>query len=65
MFIADISHDMARLHQLSCKDAGFDCEFEVRSTNRQELVDVALRHAKAAHGVDVKPEDAEGLIHAA
>ena len=56
---------MARLNQLSCRDAGFDCDFVVRSTNRQELVDIALRHAKGAHGVDVTPKDAEDLIHAA
>ena len=56
---------MTRLHRLTCSDAGFDCEFEARSTNRQELVDIALRHAEGAHGVEVDPADAADLVRAA
>ena len=46
---------------LKCRDAGFDCNAEVRANSEQEVLTQASRHAKEVHGVDVTPEMADQI----
>jgi predicted small metal-binding protein len=46
---------------LSCRDAGFDCEGELRGANEEEILSQAAEHARAEHKVEVTPELAEQL----
>jgi predicted small metal-binding protein len=51
---------------LRCRDAGFDCNEEIRGQNDQEIMTKAAEHAKKAHGLQVTPEMAQkikSLIH--
>lgn len=50
---------------LRCRDAGFDCEHEIRAESEADVLEQAAEHAKTVHKVDVTPELAEeikGLI---
>ena len=43
--------------QLSCRDAGVDCDFLVRSESDEETLDITAGHAKRVHGYkDIPPE---------
>jgi predicted small metal-binding protein len=47
---------------LSCRDAGFDCEGELRGTTEEEILTQAAEHARTEHNVqEVSPELAEQL----
>jgi len=49
--------------QISCINAGFeDCPFLIRSENPDEVVEVAICHAKQAHGVETTQEHAERIM---
>lgn len=53
--------DMAK--EISCINAGFeDCPFLIRSEDPEEVVEVAIRHAKSAHGVETTREHAERIM---
>ncbi|MBS1253429.1 MAG: hypothetical protein MAG451_02478 [Anaerolineales bacterium] len=41
---------------LRCRDAGFDCEHEIRAENEEDVLQQAAEHAQAVHDVDVTPE---------
>jgi predicted small metal-binding protein len=50
---------------LRCREAGFDCDKEIRAASEEEVLEQAAAHAKADHNVEVAPELAEqvkGLI---
>jgi predicted small metal-binding protein len=50
---------------LRCRDAGFDCDQEIRAASEEEVLAQAAAHAKADHNVEVTPELADqvkGLI---
>jgi predicted small metal-binding protein len=36
---------------IHCKDVGFDCEGVVRADSEEEVLQLAAKHAKSAHGV--------------
>lgn len=36
---------------IHCKDVGFDCEGVVRANSDQEVMQLAVEHAKSVHGV--------------
>lgn len=43
--------------QLSCKDAGADCDFLVRAETEEEVITVAASHGARVHGIkEVTPE---------
>jgi predicted small metal-binding protein len=44
---------------LRCRDAGFDCEHEVRAESEEELLRQVAEHAQTVHDVEVTPELAE------
>lgn len=46
---------------LRCRDAGFDCEGEIRAASEEEILRQAAEHAQSAHNVQVTPELAEQL----
>jgi predicted small metal-binding protein len=52
--------------QLSCRDAGVDCDFMVRTESADEALDITAGHAKRVHGYkDIPPEMAatiRGLV---
>lgn len=41
---------------LRCRDAGFDCDYEVRAENEEELLQQAAEHATTVHQLEVTPE---------
>ncbi len=51
---------------LNCRDAGFDCNAQIKGETDEEILTQAADHASTVHGVTVTPEVAEslkGLIH--
>ena len=43
---------MAReIKEVSCRESGVDCDFVVRATSLQEIVEIAAIHAKNVHGM--------------
>jgi len=43
--------------QLSCRDAGADCDFLVRAETEEEVMTVAAAHGARVHGMkEVNPE---------
>ena len=43
--------------QLRCRDVGLKCDFEVRGTTDEEVLQKALTHARIVHELpDVPPE---------
>lgn len=46
---------------LHCRDAGFDCNGQIKAETEEEVLAQATDHAQAVHGVTVTPELAEGL----
>ncbi len=57
-----------KMKVLRCRDAGFDCEHEVRAASAEEVLQQAAEHARTVHDVEVTPEMAEqvkGLIREA
>ncbi|HLC29715.1 MAG TPA: DUF1059 domain-containing protein [Dehalococcoidia bacterium] len=43
---------MAReIKEVCCRDTGVDCDFLVRATSLQEIVELAAIHAKNVHGM--------------
>ena len=52
--------------QLTCRDAGMDCDFLVRTESAEETLDITAGHAKKVHGYkEISPEMAttmRGLV---
>lgn len=43
--------------QLSCRDAGVDCDFLVRAETEEEVMQVAADHGARVHGMkEITPE---------
>jgi predicted small metal-binding protein len=49
---------MAR--EISCRDAGFDCDFMIRSENEEELIEFVQQHAKETHDTEMSSSDVRG-----
>lgn len=43
--------------QLSCRDAGADCDFLVRAETEDEVLAVAAAHASPVHGMKEVPAE--------
>lgn len=41
---------------LRCRDAGFDCDHEVRAESEEDLLRQVAQHAQKVHNVKVTPE---------
>jgi predicted small metal-binding protein len=48
--------------ELSCRDAGYDCDFMIRSENETELVEFVQEHAKDAHDMDMSRSDVQDML---
>lgn len=46
---------------LRCRDAGFDCDGEIRAETEQEVLNQAAEHARTEHKVQVTPEMADQI----
>lgn len=46
--------------ELSCRDAGYDCDFVIRSENEDELVQMVQDHAKDVHDTNLSKSDITG-----
>lgn len=47
-------------HEVSCRDAGYDCDFMIRDENEDELIKFVQQHAKEAHDTDMSEGDIRG-----
>ena len=48
--------------QVSCAEAGMDCEFMIRSENEPELIDFVQQHARDVHDTEMSRSDIENLM---
>ncbi|MFB6171416.1 MAG: DUF1059 domain-containing protein [Haloarculaceae archaeon] len=48
--------------QLSCQDAGIDCEFMIRSEDESELIEMVQQHARDVHDMEMSQSDVQDLI---
>ncbi|HEY0109561.1 MAG TPA: DUF1059 domain-containing protein [Fibrella sp.] len=46
---------------LNCRDAGFDCNAQIKAETDEDVLSQAADHASTVHGVTVTPEMAKGL----
>lgn len=46
---------------LNCRDAGFDCDAQIKASTDEEVLAQAADHASSVHGVTVTPELADSL----
>ena len=44
---------------LRCRDAGFDCDFEIRARTVEEVLRLAAEHVSDVHQVEAIPEVAQ------
>ncbi|WP_082230838.1 DUF1059 domain-containing protein [Haloprofundus marisrubri] len=52
-------------HRVTCREHGFDCDFEVTSENETELIEFVRTHAKSTHDLSVSDDDVRGMMHSA
>jgi predicted small metal-binding protein len=50
---------------LRCRDVGMDCDFEVRATTEEEILQKAAEHAQTAHGMKEIPPEVVTEVRAA
>ena len=48
-------------HEIACRDAGYDCDFMIRSENEDELVEFVQEHARNTHDAELARSDVEGI----
>lgn len=48
--------------QLTCREAGYDCDFEIRSEDEGQLVEMVQQHAMETHDTELSDSDVKGLI---
>jgi uncharacterized OsmC-like protein/predicted small metal-binding protein len=46
----------SKMKLLRCRDAGFDCDHEVRAESEEELLQKVAEHAQTVHNVEATPE---------
>jgi predicted small metal-binding protein len=50
---------------VKCRDAGYDCDFEIYDENEDELVQLVREHASNTHDKEVSSDDVRGMMHEA
>lgn len=50
---------------VKCRDAGVDCDFEVRAETEEELLQKCAEHAKKDHGLNEIPPELAAKVRAA
>ena len=53
------------VNEVSCKEAGYDCEFLIRDENEDELIELVQQHSEQTHDMSVSREDVRGLMRTA
>lgn len=53
------------VHQISCREAGFDYDFLVQSESDNEVVALARQHAEQTHGRELSCGDLEKYLQEA
>ena len=48
--------------ELSCREAGYDCDFMIRSENEDELIEMVQEHAKSTHDTEMSRSDVQGEL---
>lgn len=48
--------------QISCRDAGINCDFMVRSEDKDETIKIARKHAKEKHDKSVSRSELRKLV---
>lgn len=51
---------MAR--EVACSDAGYDCDFVVRSESESELIEMVRQHARETHDTELSADDVRGAM---
>lgn len=46
--------------EVACRDAGYDCDFMIRSENDDELVEMVQQHARDTHDTEMSKSDIQG-----
>jgi predicted small metal-binding protein len=46
--------------ELSCREAGNDCDFMVRSEKEDELIEMVQQHAREVHDTEMSQADIRG-----
>ena len=44
---------------LRCRDAGFDCDYEIRARTVEEVLQLAAQHVNDVHQVEIIPKLAQ------
>ena len=50
---------------LTCRDAGYDCDFEIRSEDEEQLISFVKQHAMETHDAELSDSDVRGLWQSA
>ncbi|WP_255195078.1 DUF1059 domain-containing protein [Halorarius litoreus] len=50
------------VHELTCREAGYDCDFMIRSESEDQLIEMVQQHAKETHDKEMSREDVQGLV---
>jgi predicted small metal-binding protein len=50
---------------LRCRDVGMSCDFEVRATTEEEILQRAAEHAQTVHGMKEIPQEVAAQVRAA
>ena len=48
--------------QIVCREAGYDCDFEIRSENEDEMVRFVKEHVQNVHGVGMTNDEIRGAM---
>jgi len=46
--------------EIACREAGYDCDFMIRSENEDELIGFVQEHVKSTHDTDMSSADIRG-----
>ncbi|MFB6107499.1 MAG: DUF1059 domain-containing protein [Haloplanus sp.] len=46
--------------EIACRDAGYDCDFMIRSENEDELIEFVQENAQKTHDADMSRSDIRG-----
>ncbi|MFB6131622.1 MAG: DUF1059 domain-containing protein [Salinigranum sp.] len=48
--------------QVSCREAGLDCDFEIHDENEDELIEFVRQHARDTHDMEMSRDDVREYI---
>lgn len=46
--------------EISCREAGYDCDFMVRDENEEELIEFVQEHVRKTHDTEMSASDIRG-----